>query len=262
MTVEPGFGGPALHGLGRRPRWPRRRSCSRGRHRRPSTSTAASAATRRPSWAPTACRRMRRRLGAVPARAAIPPTRCSSSGACLEGHQAGTGDACLSPLRIAIRSRSADATAAPARDSRRGAASTTQMVGAIGPGLVVLVGIGPDDTPEAVRRPGRQGGRPAHLSRRRGQDQPLARATSAARSWPSASSRCSRTRATAAGRRSSAPRRRHLGEAALPSATPSASKRAASASQRGVFGAEMQVELVNDGPMTIWLDTAAGAPPR
>jgi D-aminoacyl-tRNA deacylase len=27
--------------------------------------------------------------------------------------------------------------------------------------------------------------------------------------------------------------------------------------ERGVFGAEMQVELVNDGPMTIWLDTAA-----
>ena len=27
---------------------------------------------------------------------------------------------------------------------------------------------------------------------------------------------------------------------------------------RGVFGAEMEVELVNDGPMTIWLDTGAG----
>jgi D-aminoacyl-tRNA deacylase len=26
---------------------------------------------------------------------------------------------------------------------------------------------------------------------------------------------------------------------------------------RGVFGAEMQVSLVNDGPVTIWLDTAA-----
>jgi D-tyrosyl-tRNA(Tyr) deacylase len=26
---------------------------------------------------------------------------------------------------------------------------------------------------------------------------------------------------------------------------------------RGEFGAEMQVELVNDGPMTIWLDSAA-----
>ena len=26
---------------------------------------------------------------------------------------------------------------------------------------------------------------------------------------------------------------------------------------RGVFGAEMMVELVNDGPMTIWLDSAA-----
>lgn len=26
--------------------------------------------------------------------------------------------------------------------------------------------------------------------------------------------------------------------------------------QRGVFGAEMEVELVNDGPMTIWLDSA------
>lgn len=26
---------------------------------------------------------------------------------------------------------------------------------------------------------------------------------------------------------------------------------------RGVFGAEMEVELINDGPMTIWLDSAA-----
>lgn len=26
---------------------------------------------------------------------------------------------------------------------------------------------------------------------------------------------------------------------------------------RGVFGAEMEVELINDGPMTIWLDTAS-----
>ncbi len=26
---------------------------------------------------------------------------------------------------------------------------------------------------------------------------------------------------------------------------------------RGIFGAEMAVELVNDGPMTIWLDSAA-----
>ena len=24
---------------------------------------------------------------------------------------------------------------------------------------------------------------------------------------------------------------------------------------RGVFGAEMEVELINDGPMTIWLDS-------
>jgi D-tyrosyl-tRNA(Tyr) deacylase len=27
--------------------------------------------------------------------------------------------------------------------------------------------------------------------------------------------------------------------------------------RKGIFGAEMQVELVNDGPMTIWLDSAA-----
>ena len=26
----------------------------------------------------------------------------------------------------------------------------------------------------------------------------------------------------------------------------------------GVFGADMQVHLVNDGPVTIWLDSAAG----
>lgn len=27
---------------------------------------------------------------------------------------------------------------------------------------------------------------------------------------------------------------------------------------KGIFGAEMEVELVNDGPMTIWLDSAQG----
>jgi len=27
---------------------------------------------------------------------------------------------------------------------------------------------------------------------------------------------------------------------------------------RGVFGAEMEVELVNDGPMTVWLDSESG----
>ena len=27
--------------------------------------------------------------------------------------------------------------------------------------------------------------------------------------------------------------------------------------ERGVFGAEMEVELINDGPMTIWLDSEA-----
>jgi D-Tyr-tRNAtyr deacylase len=26
---------------------------------------------------------------------------------------------------------------------------------------------------------------------------------------------------------------------------------------RGIFGAEMEVELTNDGPMTIWLDSSA-----
>jgi D-aminoacyl-tRNA deacylase len=31
---------------------------------------------------------------------------------------------------------------------------------------------------------------------------------------------------------------------------------------RGRFGAEMEVELVNDGPMTIWLDSAAKGPAR
>ncbi len=30
--------------------------------------------------------------------------------------------------------------------------------------------------------------------------------------------------------------------------------------QTGSFGAEMAVELVNDGPFTIWLDTASAAP--
>jgi D-aminoacyl-tRNA deacylase len=31
---------------------------------------------------------------------------------------------------------------------------------------------------------------------------------------------------------------------------------------KGIFGAEMEVELVNDGPLTIWLDSAARTPER
>ena len=32
--------------------------------------------------------------------------------------------------------------------------------------------------------------------------------------------------------------------------------------KRGVFGAQMEVELVNDGPVTIWIDSAERSSPR
>ena len=80
--------------------------------------------------------------------------------------------------------------------------------------------------------------------------------TSAARRWSSASSRSTRTRAAGAGPGSRTPRRRTLARALWLRFA----RRDRGAGRRGRRWASSarrwQVELVNDGPFTIWLDTA------
>ena len=129
------------------------------------------------------------------------------------------------------------------------------------PGLVVLLGVGPADddaTADALARADR---RAAHLPGRRGPDEPLARRRRRRGPASSRSSRCSRTRGGVGGPGSPARRRR-----SWPSGSTSGSARRfaawASTVATGRFGAEMAVELVNDGPFTIWLDTTTRAAGR
>ncbi|MBX3029113.1 MAG: D-tyrosyl-tRNA(Tyr) deacylase [Chloroflexi bacterium] len=129
------------------------------------------------------------------------------------------------------------------------------VVGAIGPGLLVLVGVGHDDTPEVARL--------------------LADRTVDLRIFRDAEGRTNRSLAdvggavlavsqftlyadTRKGRRPSfldagSP---ELGESLWRAYADAVAARGITV-ERGVFGAEMRVELVNDGPFTIWLDSAA-----
>ena len=122
-----------------------------------------------------------------------------------------------------------------------------QVVGAIDePGLLVLVGVTHDDTPEqAARWPPSCGGCGSWTAR-------SPAPTSARRCWSSASSRCTRT--LAKGRRPSwSPPRRPVAEP-LVEALVRALREAGARVQTGVFGAQMKVSLVNDGPVTIVVD--------
>jgi len=133
-------------------------------------------------------------------------------------------------------------------------------VGAIGPGLMVLVGIGPEDTPEAVRVMADKTVDVRIFRDDRGRTD---RSLMDVAGEVLAVSQFTLFGDTRKGRRPS-----FLG-AAPPALGEELYQQYAAAIEargvrvaRGVFGAEMEVELVNDGPMTIWLDTAAGAPPR
>jgi len=129
-----------------------------------------------------------------------------------------------------------------------------EVVGEIGPGLVVLVGVGPDDTePVAVD---------------------LARKAAELRIFRDDEGRTNRSLLDVGGaalvvsqftlfadtRRG---RRPGFTGAAAPDVASELVERFAAALRsldvtvaQGRFGAEMAVELVNDGPFTIWLDTA------
>ena len=129
-----------------------------------------------------------------------------------------------------------------------------EVVGEIGPGLVVLLGVGPDDA-EAVA-------------------DDLARKAAELRIFRDDEGRTNRSLLDVGGEAlvvsqftlfadTGRGRRPGFTGAASPDLAASLVERFAAALRglgitvaQGRFGAEMAVELVNDGPFTIWLDTA------
>ncbi len=131
------------------------------------------------------------------------------------------------------------------------------VVGAVGPGLLVLVGIGHEDTPAIVRA---MADKCCDLRIFRDDAGLTNRSLMDVGGEVLAISQFTLFADTRKGRRPS-----FLGAAppalgnelyeAYCTAVEARGVRVA----RGIFGAEMAVELVNDGPMTIWLDSAATA---
>jgi len=128
-----------------------------------------------------------------------------------------------------------------------------RVVGACGPGLLVLVGVGHEDTAELADA---MAGKVAELRIFRDDEGRTNRSLLDVGGSALVISQFTLFADTRKGRRPS-----FLG-AAPPEQGTRLYERFAAALEargitvgRGVFGAEMQVELVNDGPMTIWLDS-------
>ncbi len=130
-----------------------------------------------------------------------------------------------------------------------------QVVGAIGPGLLVLVGVGHADTPEIARS---LADRTVDLRIFRDEEGRTNRSLADTHGSVLAVSQFTLYADTRKGRRPSfldaAPP--ELGEAMWGAYADAIAARGIVV-ERGVFGAEMRVELVNDGPFTIWLDSSA-----
>jgi len=131
------------------------------------------------------------------------------------------------------------------------------VVGAIGPGLVVLVGIGPADTPQVVRA---LADRTCDLRIFRDDAGLINRSLLDVGGEVMAVSQFTLYADTRKGRRPSflgaAPA--VLGDTLYQAYATAVEDRGVRVA-RGIFGAEMALSLVNDGPMTIWLDSAAAA---
>ncbi|HEY5520901.1 MAG TPA: D-aminoacyl-tRNA deacylase [Candidatus Limnocylindrales bacterium] len=130
------------------------------------------------------------------------------------------------------------------------------VVGRIGAGLVILVGVGHDDS-EGVART--LAGKAVDLRIFRDDEGKANRSLIDVGGEVLAISQFTLFADTRKGRRPSfldaAPP--ELGNALYESFCSAVEERGVRVA-KGIFGAEMQVELVNDGPMTIWLDSAAG----
>ena len=131
-----------------------------------------------------------------------------------------------------------------------------RIVGAIGSGLVILVGIGHGDDEATVRN---MAGKAVDLRIFRDDEGKTNRSLMDVGGDVLAVSQFTLFADTRKGRRPSfldaAPP--ELGKALYENFCAGLEERGVKVG-RGVFGAEMQVELINDGPMTIWLDSAAG----
>ena len=132
-----------------------------------------------------------------------------------------------------------------------------QAVGAIGAGLVVLVGVGHDDDENVARR---LAGRCIDLRLFRDEAGKTNRSLLEIAGEVLAVSQFTLYADTRKGRRPSfldaAPP--ELGERLYETFASAVEERGVRVA-RGMFGAEMEVELVNDGPLTIWLDSAGSA---
>jgi D-tyrosyl-tRNA(Tyr) deacylase len=129
-----------------------------------------------------------------------------------------------------------------------------RVVGAIGPGLLILVGVGQDDTGQIADQ---LAGKAVDLRIFRDQDGKTNLSLIDVGGEVLAISQFTLFADTRKGRRPSfidaaAP---DLGERLYERFAAAVAARGVKV-ERGVFGAEMEVELVNDGPMTIWLDSA------
>jgi len=128
-----------------------------------------------------------------------------------------------------------------------------EVRGSIGPGLVALVGIGPDDTTDVVVS---MAAKSVDLRIFRDDEGRADRSLADVSGAMLVVSQFTLYGDTRKGRRPS-----FLGAAEPSLAARLVEVFAASVESRGIevgrgeFGAEMEVELVNDGPMSIWLDS-------
>ena len=128
-----------------------------------------------------------------------------------------------------------------------------KVIGAIGSGLVVLIGVGYDDTESEADV---LAAKVIDLRIFRDEDGKTNRSLLDVRGELLAISQFTLFADTRKGRRPSFIRAAppELGERLYERFAAAVEARGVTVA-RGIFGAEMEVELVNDGPMTIWLDS-------
>lgn len=129
------------------------------------------------------------------------------------------------------------------------------VVGSIGPGLMILVGVGHGDTQEVAQT---MASKAVDLRIFRDEEGKTNRSLIDVGGSVLAISQFTLFADTRKGRRPSfldaAPP--DQGNALYETFCTAVEERGVTVA-KGIFGAEMEVELVNDGPMTIWLDSAA-----
>jgi D-tyrosyl-tRNA(Tyr) deacylase len=130
-----------------------------------------------------------------------------------------------------------------------------EVVGEIGPGLVILVGVGHGDTEEIARA---LAGKSVDLRIFRDDEGKTNRSLIDVAGQVLAISQFTLFADTRKGRRPSFldAAAAELGKELYEVFCAAVEERGVKVA-KGIFGAEMQVGLVNDGPMSIWLDSAA-----